>query len=125
MPRSRGIEAYAILSEDGMLANAAGIMPDSLKFAADRRLIESGLDGVDVVVHGRHSHERQLHSYLRRRLILTRQVPGFAALDATLPLDERIEGLGIRLVHGRARHDAAPFATGSAYRPWPGQRCTE
>ena len=62
-----------------MLANAAGIMPDSLKFAADRRLFESGLDGVDVVVHGRHSHERQPHSYLRRRLILTRQVPAVAA----------------------------------------------
>jgi hypothetical protein len=62
-----------------MLANAAGIMPDSLKFAADRRLFESGLDGVDVAVHGCHSHERQPHSYLRRRLILTRQVPGFAA----------------------------------------------
>jgi hypothetical protein len=78
MPRSRRIEGYAIVSEDGMLANAAGIMPDSLKFAADRRLFESGLDGVDVVVHGRHSHERQPHSYLRRRLILTRQVPAFA-----------------------------------------------
>jgi dihydrofolate reductase len=79
MPRTRRIEGYAIVSEDGMLANAAGIMPDSLKFAADRRLFESGLDGVDVVVHGRHSHERQPHSYLRRRLILTRQVPAFAA----------------------------------------------
>ena len=62
-----------------MLANAAGIMPDSLKFAADRRFFESRLDGVDVVVHGRHSHERQPHSYLRRRLILTRQVPAVAA----------------------------------------------
>jgi hypothetical protein len=59
MPRTRRIEGYAIVSEDGMLANAAGIMPDSLKFAADRRFFESGLDGVDVVVHGRHSHERQ------------------------------------------------------------------
>ena len=54
-------------------------MPDSLKFAADRRFFESGLDGVDVVVHGRHSHEQQPHSYLRRRLILTRQVPAVAA----------------------------------------------
>ena len=42
-------------------------------------LLESGLDGVDVVVHGRHSHERQPRSYLRRRLILTRQVPAIAA----------------------------------------------
>jgi hypothetical protein len=79
MPRPRRIEGYAIVSEDGMLANAAGIMPDSLKFEADQLFFERGLDGVDVVVHGRHSHERQPPSYLRRRLILTRQVPAIAA----------------------------------------------
>ena len=79
MPRPRRIEGYAIVSEDGMLANAAGIMPDQLKFEADQRFFERGLDGVDVVVHGRHSHERQPHSHLRRRLIVTRQIPGIAA----------------------------------------------
>src|ERR1700681_4367213 len=68
MPVPRRIEGYAIVSEDGMLANAAGVMPDSLKFEADRRLFERGLDGVDVVVHGRHSHERQPRSYLRHGL---------------------------------------------------------
>ena len=62
-----------------MVANAAGIMPDSLKFEADQHFFERGLDGVDVVVHGRHSYERQPCSYLRRRLILTRQVPAIAA----------------------------------------------
>src|SRR5882757_7345400 len=70
----RRIEGYAIVSEDGMLANAAGIMPSSLKFEADRRFFETGLDGVDAVVHGRHSHERQPHSPLRHRLIVTRQI---------------------------------------------------
>ena len=64
------IEGYAIVSEDGMLANSAGVMPDSLKFKADQAFFERGLDGVDVVVHGRHSHEHQSHSDLRRRLIL-------------------------------------------------------
>jgi dihydrofolate reductase len=68
------IEGYAIISEDGMLANAAGIMLDSLKFEADKVFFERGLDGVDVVVHGRHSQEYQRHSDLRRRLILTRKV---------------------------------------------------
>jgi dihydrofolate reductase len=77
--RPRRIEGYAIVSEDGMLANAAGIMPDSLKFEADRQFFERELEGVDVVVHGRHSHEQQPRSYLRRRLILTRQVPSIAA----------------------------------------------
>jgi dihydrofolate reductase len=79
MPGPRRIEGYAIVSEDGMLANDAGIMPDSLKFEADQRFFVRGLDGVDVVVHGRHSHEQQPRSYLRRRLILTRQIPGIAA----------------------------------------------
>jgi hypothetical protein len=79
MPRPRRIDGYAIVSEDGMLANAAGIMPDSLKFDADRRFFERGLDNVDVVVHGRHSHEQQPHSYLRRRLVLSRQLPAIAA----------------------------------------------
>jgi dihydrofolate reductase len=73
------IEGYAIVSEDGMLANAAGIMPDSLKFDADQAFFEKGLDSVDVVVHGRHSHERQRRSDLRRRLILTRKVSAIAA----------------------------------------------
>src|ERR1700730_882222 len=72
------IEGYAIISEDGMLANAEGSMPDSLKFEADQHFFEHQLDGVDVVVHGRHSHERQPRSYLRRRLILTRRVPAIA-----------------------------------------------
>ena len=62
-----------------MLANASGIMPDSLKFEADRQFFERGLDGVNVVVHGRHSHERQPRSHLRYRLILTRQIPAIAA----------------------------------------------
>lgn len=79
MPKPPRIEGYAIISEDGMLANAAGIMPDELKFEADQRFFERGLDAVDVVVHGRHSHEHQPRSHLRRRLILTRRVPAIAA----------------------------------------------
>jgi dihydrofolate reductase len=79
MPHPRRIEGYAIVSDDGMLADAAGIMPESLKFEADQRFFEHGLDGVDVVVHGRNSHEQQSRSHLRRRLILTRQVPAIVA----------------------------------------------
>jgi dihydrofolate reductase len=78
MLHPRRIEGYAIISEEGMIANAAGIMPDQLKFEADQRFFERGLDRVGVVVHGRHSHERQRHSDLRRRLILTRTVSAIA-----------------------------------------------
>jgi dihydrofolate reductase len=76
--RTSRIEGYAIVSEDGMLADAARIMPESLKFDADQRFFEHGLDGVDVVVHGRHSQERQQRSHLRHRLMLTRRVPALA-----------------------------------------------
>lgn len=79
MVSPRRIEGYAIVSEDGMLANAAGVMPQELKFEADQRFFERGLDGVDVVVHGRHSHEQQPHSSLRSRLIMTRHVAAVAA----------------------------------------------
>jgi len=74
-----GVEGYAIVSEDGMLANSAGLMPQSLKFEADQAFFERGLDGVDVVVHGRHSREQQRRSDLRRRLILTRRVAAISS----------------------------------------------
>ena len=48
------------------------------------RLDAKDFDRVDVVVHGRHSHERQPRSHLRRRLIATRHVPALAA-DPTNP----------------------------------------
>jgi dihydrofolate reductase len=79
MPYPRRIDGYAIVSEDGMLADAQGVMPDSLKFEADQRFFEHGLDGVDAVAHGRNSHERQPRSHQRRRLILTRHVAALAA----------------------------------------------
>jgi dihydrofolate reductase len=78
-PRPRRIEGYAIVSADGMLADAAGLMPNALMIEADQRFFERGLNGVAVVVHGRHSHERHPRSHLRHRLILTRQVPATEA----------------------------------------------
>jgi hypothetical protein len=74
VPLSVRIEGYAIVSEDGMLANAQGVMPDSLKVEADQRFFEQKLDGVDVVVHGRHSREQDENSQDRRRIIVTRRV---------------------------------------------------
>jgi dihydrofolate reductase len=79
MPRPRRIEGYAIVSLDGMLANAAGIMPAALKLDADQRFFAEGLDRFEAVVHGRHSHEQQPHSPLRRRLIVTRRIPSLLA----------------------------------------------
>jgi dihydrofolate reductase len=99
------IEGYAIVSEDGMLADATGVMPDALHFEADQRFFQRGLDGVDAVVHGKNSHERQPHSHLRRRIVLTRFVAGIASdpADATAVLwnpagasfDEAWDALGL------------------------------
>lgn len=73
------IEGYAIVSEDGMLATADRVMPSSLMFEADQQFFERGLDGVDVVVHGRHSQEQQPRSPFRLRLMLTHRVELLAA----------------------------------------------
>ncbi|HXD43691.1 MAG TPA: dihydrofolate reductase [Pseudolabrys sp.] len=101
MPSQPIIEGYAIVSEDGMLANAQGIMPDTLKFEADHRFFEAGLDGCDLVVHGRHSREEHARSAARRRLIVTRRGAGLeAATDdpqvfywnpAGMPFDEALK----------------------------------
>src|ERR1700694_3038557 len=72
------IEGYAIVSADGMLANHHRQMPDQLKVDADHRFFEQSLDTVALVVHGRHSHERQPRSDRRRRLVLTRSIGAVA-----------------------------------------------
>jgi hypothetical protein len=74
-PHPRRIEGYAIVSEDGMLANAAGIIPTSLSFEADRQFFERNIGSIDVLVHGRNSREEKQNSNLRHRLIVTRQIP--------------------------------------------------
>jgi dihydrofolate reductase len=68
------IEAYAIVSSDGMIADENCLMPNSLKFSADQEFFDAALDRVDVVAHGRKSHEGQPNSHIRRRLLMTRCV---------------------------------------------------
>jgi hypothetical protein len=72
------IEGYVIVSADGMLADANGVMPDALKFEGDKRFFEAALDRADLIVHGRHSHEGQPNSHLRKRIILTRKIAALA-----------------------------------------------
>ena len=82
MPGPSRIEGYAIISADGMIADAAGQMPDALKIEADQAFFHAGLNCAAVVVHGRHSSEDGPHAPGRRRLIATRQVPRLAAVPA-------------------------------------------
>ena len=77
MPALR-IEGYVIVSADGMLANAAGVMPDELKFEGDKKFFSASLDRADLIVHGRHSREDQPSAPRRKRIILTRKVDALA-----------------------------------------------
>lgn len=72
------IEGYAIVSGDGMLADASGAMPDEIKFKADQDYFQSGLDRAAAVIQGRHSHEGGPRADARRRLVATRQVASLA-----------------------------------------------
>jgi dihydrofolate reductase len=76
------IEGFAIISADGMIADAAGHMPDALKIAADQEFFYAGLDRAAVVVHGRRSHEGGPQADRRRRLIVTRRVGALAPASA-------------------------------------------
>jgi dihydrofolate reductase len=78
------IEGYVIVSADGMLANAAHVMPGELKFEGDKRFFTAALDRADLIVHGRRSYEDQPNSPLRKRIILTRNI-GAVAPDPSNP----------------------------------------
>ena len=76
MSGSFRIEGHAIVSEDGMIADSSGLMPNSLKFQSDQRVYEAALDAAALIVNGRLSYEGQAKSPLRKRLVVTRSVAG-------------------------------------------------
>ena len=76
------IEGYAIVSEDGMLADDRGVIPAELMVEADQKFLSDELDQASVLVHGRHSHEFQARSPERWRLIATRKVTALAPTPA-------------------------------------------
>ena len=78
MRRPFRIEGYAIMCLNGTIADATGVMPESLKLEADQGFFEKALDRAAIVVHGRMSHEGQPNSPKRRRLVLTRRVKALA-----------------------------------------------
>jgi dihydrofolate reductase len=78
------IEGYAIVSADGMIADANGAMPDSIRNEADQHFLQAAMDRAAAIVHGRHSHEGGPRAAKRKRLVVTRQVSAVAA-DASQP----------------------------------------
>lgn len=78
------IEGHAIVSADGMIGDAAGIMPRQLRNDADWQLYQAALDRSVLVVLGRIGHER-FPNPGRRRLVLSRSVTS-ASTDPADPL---------------------------------------
>jgi dihydrofolate reductase len=72
------IEGYVIVSAEGMLANAAHVMPDQLKFEGDKQFFTAALDRATLIVHGRRSFEDQPNSPRRTRIVLTRTIAALA-----------------------------------------------
>lgn len=100
------VEGFAIVSDDGMLADANGVMPAALLVDADQAFLSDSLDRAAILVHGRNSHEGQARSPQRRRLIATRSVANTAPVPddpnallwnpAALSLDQAAAQLGVR-----------------------------
>ncbi len=98
------IEGHAIVSADGMIADAAGDYPAALRNDADWRLYQAALDRAAVVVVGRRGHER-FPNPGRRRLVMTRRVQRLADdpkdqratlwNPAGLPLREALGVIGV------------------------------
>jgi hypothetical protein len=78
LPSALRIEGYVIVSADGMLADANGVMPDALKFSGDQRFFAAALDRAALIVHGRNSFEDQPKSPARQRIVVTRRVAAIA-----------------------------------------------
>jgi dihydrofolate reductase len=72
------IEGYAIVSADGMIADAFGVQPQALRIEADQKFFLSGLAKADAAAHGRNSYEGGPKQAHRRRLLLTHQIAALA-----------------------------------------------
>lgn len=73
LPAGIRFVGHAIVSADGMIADATGAMPEALRSDADWRAFQAALDRAALVVLGRLGHERHPNPG-RRRLVLTRSV---------------------------------------------------
>ena len=76
MARPERIEGLAIVSADGMIADAAGIQPPALRLEADQRFFFATAAKAGVLVHGRHSGDAGPEAKARPRIVLTRSVAG-------------------------------------------------
>jgi dihydrofolate reductase len=78
MARPDRIEGLAIVSADGMIADASGVQPAVLKPEADQKFFFDTVARADGLVHGRNSSEGGPSAASRRRIVLTSAVAGVA-----------------------------------------------
>jgi dihydrofolate reductase len=73
---------YAIVSLDGMIADANGHMGKTLTVEADQVFYHASLARAQLIVHGRHSAEGGPDAAHRRRVIVTTRVAALAPSEA-------------------------------------------
>jgi len=75
------VEAYVVVSDDDMLADHNGKLPEALKNDAEWAFFQAGLNRSDVTILGRRSHEATPNHKHRRRIVMTRSVKTTGAID--------------------------------------------
>ncbi|MGG7564741.1 hypothetical protein ACQ5SO_01090 [Rhodovulum sp. DZ06] len=70
------IHGYAIVCEDGCIADASGALPRALMNDADWAYFQAELDRADITILGRTSHEATPNLKRRRRVVMTRAAAG-------------------------------------------------
>jgi dihydrofolate reductase len=65
------LHGYAIVSDEGMIADARGAMPAALVNEADWAYFQAELDRADLVLVGQRSHEAAPNTRRRRRLVVS------------------------------------------------------
>ena len=71
------IETHAIVSREGFIADADGIMPPCLIVPSDQKRFQAALSRAALTIVGRKGHEAHSANG-RRRLVLTSQVSGLS-----------------------------------------------
>ncbi len=80
---SHAFEGYAVVSADGFIADADGVMPDALKFEADWDYFQAALDDADITLIGRHTHEAAPNLKKRHRLVFSTRTGELTRENAT------------------------------------------
>ena len=92
------IHGYAIVCDDGCIADASGALPKALMNDADWAYFQAELDRAALCILGRTSHEATPNVKRRRRVVMTSRAAGLDPVDElvlfwnpeTTPLEEML-----------------------------------